>query len=48
MSTIEEKCKEKGVRLTEQRKTIAKILSESKKRNMAQKITQMLTSYINV
>ena len=30
MSTIEEKCKEKGVRLTEQRKVIAKILSESK------------------
>tara|TARA_B100001121_G_C18213543_1_gene400296 strand:- start:48 stop:470 length:423 start_codon:yes stop_codon:yes gene_type:complete len=30
MSTIEDKCKEKGVRLTEQRKTIAKILSESK------------------
>ena len=30
MSTIEEKCKEKGVRLTDQRKVIAKILSESK------------------
>ena len=30
MSTIEEKCKEKGVRLTDQRKIIAKILSESK------------------
>ena len=30
MSNIEEKCKEKGVRLTEQRKIIAKILSESK------------------
>ena len=30
MSNIEDKCKEKGVRLTEQRKTIAKILSESK------------------
>ena len=30
MSTIEDKCKEKGVRLTEQRKTIAKILSDSK------------------
>jgi len=29
-SIIEEKCKEKGVRLTEQRKTIAKVLSESK------------------
>ena len=30
MSLIEEKCKEKGVRLTDQRKVIAKILSESK------------------
>ena len=30
MSIIEEKCKEKGVRLTDQRKVIAKILSESK------------------
>ena len=30
MSTIEQKCKEKGVRLTDQRKVIAKILSESK------------------
>ena len=29
MSTIEEKCKEKGVRLTEQRKIIAKVMSES-------------------
>ena len=30
MSTIEEKCKEKGVRLTEQRKVIAKVISDSK------------------
>ena len=30
MSKIEEKCKEKGVRLTEQRKIIAKVISESK------------------
>ena len=30
MSSIEQKCKEKGVRLTDQRKVIAKILSESK------------------
>jgi len=30
MSTIEEKCIKKGVRLTEQRKIIAKIMSESK------------------
>ena len=30
MSIIEDKCKQKGVRLTDQRKVIAKILSESK------------------
>ena len=30
MSVIENKCKEKGVRLTDQRKIIAKVLSESK------------------
>ena len=30
MNSIEEKCKSKGVRLTDQRKTIAKVLSESK------------------
>ena len=30
MSIIAEKCKEKGVRLTDQRKVIAKVLSESK------------------
>ena len=30
MNTIGEKCKEKGVRLTEQRRTIAKVISESK------------------
>ena len=30
MSIIEEKCKQNGVRLTDQRKVIAKILSESK------------------
>ena len=29
MSTIEQKCKEKGVRLTEQRKLVAKIMSDS-------------------
>ena len=29
MSTIEEKCKEKGVRLTEQRKVIAKVVSKA-------------------
>ena len=30
MSKIEEKCKEKGVRLTEQRRVIAKVISDSK------------------
>ena len=30
MSKIEEKCKGKGVRLTEQRKIIAKVISDSK------------------
>ena len=30
MISIEEKCKEKGVRLTDQRKIIAKVMSESK------------------
>ena len=30
MSSIEEKCKEKGVRLTDQRKIIANVMSESK------------------
>jgi len=30
MSYIEDKCKEKGVRLTEQRKIIAQVMSESK------------------
>ena len=30
MSYIEDKCKEKGVRLTDQRKIIAKVMSESK------------------
>ena len=30
MNAIEQKCQQKGVRLTDQRKTIAKILSESK------------------
>ena len=30
MSIIEQKCKEKGVRLTDHRKVIAKVLSESK------------------
>ena len=29
MSKIEEKCKKKGVRLTDQRKLIAKVMSES-------------------
>ena len=45
MSVIEEKCKEKGVRLTEQRRVIAKVMSESKLL-LAQKITLMLMNYI--
>ena len=32
MSKIEEKCKEKGVRLTDQRKIIAKVMSDSKEK----------------
>ena len=32
MSKIEEKCKEKGVRLTDQRKVIARVMSDSKER----------------
>ena len=44
MNSIEEKCKEKGVRLTDQRKVIAKVLSGPKK-FMAQKIIQMLMNY---
>ena len=30
MNPIEDKCKNKGVRLTDQRKVIAKVMSESK------------------
>ncbi len=32
MSKIEEKCKEKGVRLTDQRKIIARVMSDSKEK----------------
>ena len=32
MSTIEEKCKSKGVRLTDQRKIIARVMSDSKEK----------------
>ena len=32
MSSIEEKCKKKGVRLTDQRKIIAQVMSDSKER----------------
>ena len=32
MSKIEDKCKEKGVRLTDQRKVIAKVMSDSKEK----------------
>ena len=46
MSTIEDKCKLKGVRLTDQRKIIAQV-SQSQKKNMGRKITLMWTNYIN-
>ena len=44
MSKIEEKCKEK-VRLTDQRKIIAKVISDSKQ-TFGSKIIQMSTSSI--
>ena len=44
MSVIEEKCKEKGVRLTEQRRVIAKVMS-SQSLLLAQKIILMLMNY---
>ena len=43
--TIEQKCLAKGVKLTDQRKTIARVVSESKK-IMESQITQMLMSFI--
>ena len=45
MSKIEEKCKEKGVRLTEQRRIIAKVISDSKE-TLVQRTTQTLMSFI--
>ena len=39
MNSIEDKCQKKGVRLTDQRKTIAKVLSDS---NMIDKETTKL------
>ena len=45
MSVIEEKCKKKGVRLTDQRRLIAKVISESKL-TFGSKIIQMLMSCI--
>ena len=44
MSIIEEKCKQKGVRLTDQRKVIAKFYLSPKK-FMDQKIIQMWMNY---
>ena len=43
MNSIEEKCKEKGVELTDQEKVIAKVLSGQKSTD--QKIIQMLMNY---
>ena len=40
MNAIEEKCLKKGVRLTDQRKTIAKVISDLRK-YMDQRIIQM-------
>ena len=44
--TIEQKCLAKGVKLTDQRKTIARVVSESKK-IMENLIIQMLMNFIN-
>ena len=43
--TIEQKCLAKGVKLTDQRKTIARVVSESKK-IMESRIIQMLMNSI--
>ena len=44
IETIEEICQKKGVKLTDQRKIIAKVLSESKE-VMVSQIILMLMSY---
>ena len=44
--TIEQKCFEKGVKLTDQRKTIARVISESKETYGESPIIQMLTNCI--
>ena len=49
MSIIEEKCKQKGVRLTDQRKVIAKILSEKILKQLIEnswQINQLKKQYI--
>ena len=43
--TIEQKCLAKGVKLTDQRRTIARVISESKK-IMVSQIIQMLMNFI--
>ena len=45
MNAIEEKCKLKGVRLTDQRKIIAQVMSDSKQK-YGTRITQMLMNCI--
>ena len=44
--TIEQKCLAKGVKLTEQRRTIARVISESKK-IMVSQTTQMWMNFTN-
>ena len=44
-NSIESKCLAKGVKLTDQRKTIARVISESKK-NYGESDHQMLMNYI--
>ena len=46
MNAIEEKCKLKGVRLTDQRKIIAQSYVRLLKKNMVQKIILMWMNYI--
>ena len=44
--TIEQKCQSQGVKLTDQRRIIAKVISESKKKPMVNLIIRMLMSCI--
>ena len=44
MNSIEKKCKNKGVRLTEQRKIIAQVMSESKDHPDVDELHKRVTS----